>query len=487
MSFLVPIEQIDEKKHAWIKKHCRIKPRVTAYNDNPSYINCFQVENDYVRIPLGCWQEFYDKFPNRKTIYGKKYKSTYLDCTKKLLTLNKKADPEKYVYDKEKKYRDQDVVFKQGLEILQDRHTLFLALATGFGKTSIADFFACYLGLKFVVVCFYRMVRLQWINEFKQFSNAKIQDLSENKKFDPTADGYIIGTLKTALLKDIDLSLIGLVIFDEAHVSTVTALSKSLLKFNPKYLIGLSATPNRSDGMDKLFTMYFGPAIHFIYRKEVKNFTVYKIETSFKPDIKYNFVKGRPTLDWALVKSSLAQNPDRMQMILDILDRHPDRNPLILSELQAFNTALYDRLIENDYDAELLIGSKKKWRADAKILVAGLRKAGVGFDDPLRDMLIMTTSVKDVRQNEGRIRCNNNIIYDIVDDNYTLQRHWFRVEKGNNVGRQEWYKERGATIIVLKYCEKTRKFTARDEVEFQLDDSLPTTRILPPNKIKLFK
>ena len=50
---------------------------------------------------------------------------------------------------------------------------------------------------------------------------------------------------------------IGTVIIDEAHVATKTCFTQSLFKFRPYYLIGLTATPDRADGLHNLYKPFF--------------------------------------------------------------------------------------------------------------------------------------------------------------------------------------------------------------------------------------
>ena len=61
------------------------------------------------------------------------------------------------------------------------------------------------------------------------------------------------------------------------------------------------------------------------------------------------------------------------------------------------------------------------------------------MNDPELTCLISTSSIKDIRQLEGRIRTVDNLIIDIVDNHGIYEKHW---EK-----RKEWYLKRGATIM----------------------------------------
>lgn len=298
---------------------------------------------------------------------------------------------------------------------------------------------ASYFKLKTAVLCHSDIIKQQWKEEFEKFTNAKVQMVKGKKPLDPKADVYIMGIQKSSTIPREWLEDIGTVIVDEAHICTETAFTNSLLRFQPMYTIGFSATPDRNDGLHKLLYMYFGPLQDFICRTETKDFTVTKYITQYKPKINYRMVMGKMTLDWSLVMSSLAENEDRQREIVKIAMNHPKEKIIILSSLQVQSNGIYDKLIEAGESAELLIGNKKKWDKSKRVLVAGTKKGGVGLNDPSLTMLILASSTKDVRQFEGRIRTINNIIYDIVDDNKTLEKHW--------IERENWYEERGATIV----------------------------------------
>ena len=60
---------------------------------------------------------------------------------------------------------------------------------------------------------------------------------------------------------------VGLVIVDEIHTICTNSFSKSLLHLFPRYLIGLSATPFRTDGMDKILELFCGPEV--VYNGEI--------------------------------------------------------------------------------------------------------------------------------------------------------------------------------------------------------------------------
>ena len=410
---------------------CCVKPKVTQYNTDPTTVTCFAInrQEKMAYLPLGIWRDFYDKFPDRT------YPPSKIKSKKVLYTIA--TDP--------KHYRDQDQVVKEAIVKLKSDKCVFLALATGFGKTTIAAYLSCQLGLKTAVLCHLDKVNEQWIDEYEKFTTAKVQRVKGKALLDPAADVYVIGVRKSSMMLREQLKDIGIVIFDEAHISTVTAFSVSLLKFRPRYVIGLSATPRRADGMHKLINMFFGPKKNFIIREETKDFQVYKIETPYKPKVTYKFVATGVTLDWCSVLNSLAYNEKRQDYIVDLVLTHPDHRIMILSDRQKECRSIYDKLIAKKETLTILITGETTTKGvntmDYRVLVAGMKKAGVGFNDPTLTMLIIATDVKNVEQMEGRIRTSNNIIYDLVDDFSTLETHWGL--------REKWYLHRGATIKTI--------------------------------------
>jgi superfamily II DNA or RNA helicase len=442
MTFDLKLSTLPKQYRDLILKTLIVKPSATQYEPSPIPYDCYVVnkEKDTISLPLGVWQQYLSKFPNTQQ-YDKINKN--VKFIKNLLTID--TDPDK-------RGRDQDVIVKTALNRLDKYGSVFLSIHTGGGKTAQSIYLSINLGLKTVILSHLDVVKQQWAEEYENFApGIKTQFLNKpNCKLDPDADVYIIGIQK-AFISNFDFSKIGTVIVDEAHIATVTAFTQTLFKFCPRYLIGLSATPNRSDGLDILFNLYFGAKEEFIIRKEKKDFIVYKVETEFEPRIEYKNVKGRQTVNWNTVVQSIEENPDRWRLIVDIVLNHPRHKIIILCNRKILSNGIYNLLIEKGEDAELLIESKKKWNKDARVLVAGFKKGGVGLNDPKLTMAIIASDTKDSRQYEGRIRTVNNIIYHIVDCYNPLQNHYKACEK--------FYIEKGATIeLITKYNIMIQKY-----------------------------
>ncbi len=441
MAIAICASSIDEMIVSDINRMCRVKPRKSQYNADPALVDCFEVdiENETVYLPLGTWNHFLDEFPDCEN-----HRDIDITCTKELYTIE--TDP--------KGYRDQDVVAVSAMEKLVETRTVFIACSPGWGKTSMGNYLSSQLGKAILVICHIQKVNKQWIDEFRNHStradgSPTIVHYLNTKKINYDADVFVCGVQKASKISREDFAAMGIgtVIFDEAHVATISAFSKSLLRVCPAYVIGMSATPERGDGLQSLLKMYFGPKKNYIARQETKDFQVYKYETDFEPTVDYQIIFGKSTLNWTLVINSLAYDKKRQATIADIVRLHPDQRVMVLSDRITECENVYNLLASSEGEDEvyLMDDSNKKDNIaiiqQYRILIAGRKRAGIGFDDPTRTMLVLCTDTRDVRQNEGRIRTVNNIVYDIVDRFSTLENHWDL--------REKWYTQRGATVEII--------------------------------------
>ena len=59
----------------------------------------------------------------------------------------------------------------------------------------------------------------------------------------------------------------GLVIYDECHHLGAEVFSRSLMKVGCEYTLGLSATPDRNDGLTKVFKWFLGDIVYLIKKE----------------------------------------------------------------------------------------------------------------------------------------------------------------------------------------------------------------------------
>ena len=229
----------------------------------------------------------------------------------------------------------------------------------------------------------------------------------------------------------------GLVIVDECHHSASFTISDVLREINAKYIYGVTATPFRGDGLEKIIFMLIG-GIRYKYTAKdkaaeqgISHFVVPRFTRTVSPH-------GREKLHvneaYELVRDNDIRND---QIIADIKSSvEQGRTPVVLTKYTDHASKLYEKLKEYAHSVFLLTGtkSKKEQKAiitameqvaanESMILIATGQLIGEGFDYPRLDTLFLTTPVAwkgIVEQYAGRLNRDyagkeNVMIYDYVD------------------------------------------------------------------------
>lgn len=207
------------------------------------------------------------------------------------------------------------------------------------------------------------------------------------------------------------------------HLIMADKLSQCMRYILPRYVLGLSATPYRTDGLDILLDMYFGK--YKIVRKLYRKHIVYRYNTGLKPEVKLNKM-GK--VDWGSVLESQCSNRDRNEVIIRLIQHFPDRVFLVLCKRVDQANYIVERLQEEKEDVTSLIGSKQEFEQSSRVLVGTVQKTGVGFDHPRLDTLILASDVEQYFvQYLGRVfrrQDSEPIIFDLVDNYALLLKHF---------------------------------------------------------------
>lgn len=329
-------------------------------------------------------------------------------------------------------------VKNQVLHQLNKNGSCILSLHVGWGKSILGVYLACKLGFKTLIV----VNRLVLMNQWKELiekvcPNSKIQIVKTNKPFDTRANFYLINAQNIPKMGDGYFKDIGTIIVDECHLICAQTLFKSLFCIQPRYTLGLSATPHRPDGLDILITLFFGKEkiVKELHRKH----TVYAIHTGI--DIDYELTwDGK--IDWNSVLQSQSENKDRNHLIINIICKFKSRYFLILCKRISQGQTLVELLKERGEHVTDLLGNKKEFDEEARIVVATTQKCGVGFSHDKLDALLLASDVEEYFiQYLGRVFRTPEvepIIFDLVDNLSILKKHFQT--------RKKTYKKTGGTI-----------------------------------------
>ena len=285
---------------------------------------------------------------------------------------------------------NQKEIKKEAVDILSKKGSIIISCYTGYGKTITGINIAS--GIKFKTLVVVKLVNLmkQWEKNIKAFcpSNTVQQIKPGCKKID--ADFYIINATNMHKFGADYFSDIGTVIVDEAHLIMAEKLSVCMQHVHPRYLIALTATPYRPDGLNILLELYFGS--YKIYRKLYRKHTIYKVKTGFVPTIE---LTNSGTVNWNIVLDSQAYDEKRNDIIIDIVQKFKERNIMILTKRIAQATYLLETLSEKGEYATSMIGKEQDFDEEARILIGTVGKIGVGFDHSKLDALILGADLQE--------------------------------------------------------------------------------------------
>lgn len=333
----------------------------------------------------------------------------------------------------------QESVKNDAIDALKNA-SIILSLYTGFGKTCLAIYLSSIIKMKTLILTHRLLLIDQWKNSINKFCpNSKVQILKPRTAVNHNCDFYIANGLNISKIGHEDLKDIGLLIVDEVHVFATQILGKSLNYISPRYLIGLSATPYRSDGMDKLLDLFFGEIR--ISKELYHTHNVYRILTPFIPEIKYMY-NGK--MDWNHILFSQCRIVERNDLILDILSLFKNRTFLVLCKRVEHSELLKNLIKERlNEESSVLSGKNNKYNENHRILLATVSKVGLGFSHNKLDSLIVAGDVEEYFiQYLGRVFRTEEVvpyIFDIIDNNSVLKNHYYRTRKGV-------YEKSGGTI-----------------------------------------
>lgn len=372
------------------------------------------------------------------------------------INLNVKRPPRDVYGSKTWKFKGtprpaQREVFKECLRELNKSGSVILSAYPGFGKTFLALKIAQKIKLKTIILINRVILQKQWMESIEKFSDACSAVLRPRTKNCSTktwmkrekqwmqAD---IGIVNPQVVSRFDTDWwkqVGCVIVDECHQIMAKGSYTSLNFLKPRYVVALSATPYRPDGLNTLISLYFGT--EQIRRDLYRPHQVYHIKSSVIPTTKLNM---RGNLDWNSVLNSISQNDERNDRIVNICTSLAlaERATLILTKRIQQAECLSGKLEAKNISVCRMYGKHSTKNSKAQVLIGTASKIGVGFDDARLDCLIVACDIDEYFiQYLGRVfrRTDSEpIIIDIVDNHRVLQKHW--------INRSRVYRKHGGII-----------------------------------------
>jgi len=305
-----------------------------------------------------------------------------------------------------------------------------IQMPTGTGKTVVALEIIARAKLPALVVVHTEVIYKQWKKAIKKFLEIEAGEIRRDKEI---IKPVTVAMVQTLIRKEkVDYKeYFGLVVYDEVHVMGAEEFNKTIPLFNPKYRLGLSATPYRKDGMTKLFKWHIGDVIARM-SSTLLTPKVVKIEyNDYSISTKGCFV-GKKFLKSEFLKR--LNIPRRNKIIVRLATKAYQKGYkiLILSDSLSL-LRVYDKLLKVE-DKAWITGKRKTYTGKERIILATYQAGGTGFDAPDVDCLILATPRADVKQAIGRAlrpleRKKQPIIIDIVDNSVRIMRRYYQKRK----------------------------------------------------------
>jgi superfamily II DNA or RNA helicase len=351
-----------------------------------------------------------------------------------------------------------------------------ICVPCGYGKTVMALNILTCLKKRTLIVVDKEFLMNQWKSEIENFIEGARVGILQSNKVQIDADKYdiTICMIQTICRREFPEGFFdeyGFTIFDECHHLGAAYFCQALKKIQTKYMLGLSATPDRDDGLSLVFEYHLGDPVFKITKRAADKEAVVKAVWFDSEDPKYKEVpvnwRGEPIT--AKLLNQVAEFEPRNKKIMELIDEYAkdsDRYILILSDrisqLEWIEKALSEwptKFLHGYY-----IGGMKQSKLDenaekCQILLATYQMASEAFSVKKLNTVILATPRKNVEQSTGRIfrerideRKKAPHIIDIIDSHECHKRRWYV--------RHKFYKQCEYTF---QHIDKPKKVVDKTE------------------------
>lgn len=286
-----------------------------------------------------------------------------------------------------------------------------------------------------------------WLND------AKVGWLQGSDGIDVADKDFVVASIDSlsqcAYPSDI-LKEFGLVIVDEMHHLGALTLSQVLPKISARYVLGISATPDRNDGLEHVLYWLAGPTC-FVYKRlpSITGLmrTVEVNQHLFVRGNRREIVYSNGKIGFAAMVNALAQDDARNSYILDLARAALERGrrkllivTSIVDHAKFLGNQLKALVIHGGCSPSLIVQAKSQ---ETRVVVATYQFLEEGYDDPRLDTLLMALPRSKIQQVVGRCERTHEgkLIPEVIDLVDT-----FSVFEAMGWKRHSFYKSRGFGI-----------------------------------------
>jgi len=316
-----------------------------------------------------------------------------------------------------------------------------ICLQTGGGKTVCGLYIASQLKVKTLIIVHNTFLKDQWEERIKFFLPGAHIGRIQGETTDVSDKDIVIAMIQSISMKEYPkevFSGFGLTIVDECHHIASEVFVQAFPKITSQHMLGLSATPDRKDGLMYVIEWFLGPIL-FKSENTDKEDPAIRVEVfNHDPnDTEFNTVvyNSQGVMSTVHMINKLTDFEPRTKMIASILeDIEPNRQTLVLSDRVKHCKDILEALSPSVRETACILAQsvpapkRAEWCSTKKILIATYSMCKEGFDVPTLNTLVMATPRPDIDQIVGRIlriekdkRTIHPLIIDIVDTTFRRQ------------------------------------------------------------------
>lgn len=391
--------------------------------------------------------------------------------------IDMRTDGEAVVFPKAPIPRDYQVeLFKEVGELCKQRLSGVVVAMTGWGKTALGFHAAYTMQRKTLVITTKEDIYDQWRERAELFLGLKPHEIGEIRgdKCEVIGTKFCVALIQSMSKADKYPDWIaegfGLVIFDECHRVPATQFSAVADMFPAKMRLGLSATPKRADGKEKLLFAHIGPIRATASVEQlVPKVLVFASPWTCPRTVKRDKTTGkltRPQVPHMAgktvhIEKTIATNKARNSLVASLIKTayEKGRSIVVFTSLHVHVEAIKKACVAECSipikDIGVYVGSKNKAEKEQRekdtkkpIVLTTYKMCGEGTDFPWLDTCILAMPLSNVAQPVGRIRRQfenkrHLIVMDIVDDDS----HVFAKYAAN---RRKWYESIKAEVLEVE-------------------------------------
>ncbi|MCT7554027.1 DEAD/DEAH box helicase [Aliarcobacter butzleri] len=342
--------------------------------NTPKYIRSFEENENFLMLPRGLKETLINFFNVNAVSYSFVDKRVLNKIQTKTVTFNLRPE--------------QNEAIK---EIKKSDYSICVA-PPGFGKTllgaKIFEIRACTT----LIVVNKNMLLNQWIERFVDYFGYNKKDIGYLGKGFNKLNGQIdVATMQSLKNDPKIIENYSFVIVDECHHIPALTFEQIIKSFKGKYILGLSATPNRKDELQPILFQQLGE-ISYEYKKK-------KTHTNKLQIIRTQFVSNAD--NYATIINELCIDEDRNNLIVDIIKKNIDRKILLLTDRIEHINVLESLLQKENIDYISVHGSlNKKEQVEnmnlvktKSLILATTSYFGEGIDFPHLNTILFATPI----------------------------------------------------------------------------------------------